>query len=146
MNKMQEYARDLTHVGIYFVTLAALIGGIAWGASAAVETLAANPALQTISELLEPDKDEEQSKISHMIESSREIRDALARPVTGPAPLPAITASVEHGNLIARASHHSHARRTPKKIPREALDAMAQGPQTTNPVQVNPQFNLHRIY
>ena len=95
-----------------------------------------------MSAVLEADNDAERNKISHMVESSREVRAALAKPVLRP-PLAPITASVERGYL--RPGARSHAAR-PKKIPRRALDAIAQGAPTESPPRANPQVDLHKIY
>jgi hypothetical protein len=140
---MPQYGRDLTGVTAYFAAIAMLLGGIAWGVATAADALASSPAAQALSALLEADNDAERSKISHMIESSREIRAALAKPVLR-RPLPPITASVERGHLRPGAGRH--ASRPKSKIPREALDAMAQGMWTASPRRTDPQFDLHKVY
>jgi hypothetical protein len=143
---MRQHARDLTNAGIYLAAIGILAGSIALGASVVADAAASGPLWRSVSALLEPNKDEEQTRMSHMIESSREIRAALAKPQSLRPPLQPITASVAHGTLLGKG------RRSPihplSKLPPEAMDAMAQAPDTprASPVRLNPEFDRHKVY
>jgi hypothetical protein len=145
---MRRHARDLINAAIYLVVLGVLVGGTALGAGIVAHVLASTPALETISAVLEPNKEEEQSRMSQMIENSREIRAALAKPPPRRPPLQPITATLAHGKLRTAAGSKPPSQRTPK-LPREGLDAMAQGAPhmwQNTPVRANPQFELHKVY
>jgi hypothetical protein len=143
---MRQDARDLTNAGIYLAAIGALVGSIALSASVVAGTVASGPLWHNVSALLEPNKDEEQTKMSHMIESSREIRAALAKPQPQRPPLQPITASIAHGALLAKGRHSpSHQL---SKLPPEAMDAMAHAQDTprVSPVRANPEFDRHKVY
>jgi hypothetical protein len=151
---MRQNPRDLTNAAIYLTVLGMLVGATALGAGVVANVLASTPALQTISAVLEPNKEEEQSRMSQMIENSREIRAALAKPPPQRPPLQPITAKLAHGKLrtAARPAPEAAPRRAPKR-PREAMDAMAQGAphmwqrqSTPSAVRANPQFEWHKVY
>jgi hypothetical protein len=143
---MRQDARDLTNAGIYLAAVGALIGSIALSVSVVAGTVASDPLWRSASAWLEPNKDEEQTKMSHMIESAREISAALARPQPPRPPLQPITASVAHGALLGKG------RRAPShqlsKFPPEAMDAMAHAQDTprVSPVRANPEFDRHKVY
>jgi hypothetical protein len=145
--QMRQNARDLTSAGIYLVAICALAASVVLSAAVVANALASGPAW-TILALLEPNKEEEQTKMSQMIESSREIRAALAKPQPPRPPLQPVTASVAHGTLLAK-GRRSHPHHGPKLSP-QAMDAMAQAqapemPRFT-PVRANPVFDRHKVY
>ena len=145
---MRQGARDLTYAGIYLAVVGALVGSIGLGMAVVAGTVTSGPAWQTVSALLEPNKDEEQTKMSHMIESSREIRAALAKPPPPRPPLQPITASVAHGTLLAKGRRSLPSSPQLSKLPVEAMNAMAQAHEASSvsPVRANPQFDRHKVY
>jgi hypothetical protein len=146
--QMRQNARDLTSAGIYLVAICALVASVVLSAAVVANAVASGPAWQTISALLEPNKEEEQTKMSQMIESSREIRAALAKPPPPRPPLQPVTASVAHGTLLAK-GRRSHPHQV-SKLPPEAMDAMARVQEPAmpriSPVSINPTFDRHKVY
>jgi hypothetical protein len=96
---------------IYFGALATALALAALGLTAVVKASAG------LSEASAPDK----TLLELQIESSREIRRALATPVAGPPQLPPITARPARD--VREAAQVMNP--TPKKLSREAMHAMA---------------------
>jgi hypothetical protein len=78
--------------------------------------------------------------LSLAVESAREIRAALAKPIPPPPPLQPITAQLAYGHLK---SGRSMVVKAPK-LPRAALDAMASA--DTGRAAPLPPVELHRVY
>jgi hypothetical protein len=144
---MRQNARDLANASIYLAAIGVLVASIALSVSVLAGTVASGPLWSGVSAFLEPNKDEEQTKMSHMIESSREIRAALSKPQPPRPPLQPITASVAHGRLLAKGRHQPHAPQL-SKLPPQAMDAFAQHTSHESPIRVraNPEFDRHKVY
>lgn len=97
----------LVYVGVIFTALAIIALGLMTAVKAAAGLSQSSPREKTVLEL--------------QVESSREIRKALATPLARVEPLPPITARPAR-DLRSIASVQT--RQTPK-LPQEALDAMA---------------------
>ena len=108
---MKRARRVSTIIIMYGAVVGVALGGIAFGLTAVVKA-ATGLSQQT---------QREQSLLDRRMESSREIRQALAKPLPRPEPLPPITARVAHdvgsGVVASRADR--------RKLMDEARDAFA---------------------
>jgi hypothetical protein len=138
---MNQDMRDLAHAGLYLLAATSLVIGGYTGAAYAVKHNHIAPVVAAALHAL--DTTTTPTRLSSQIESAREVRAALARPIPPPPKLPPITAKLAYGYLKPGGKDHMMAvasaapKRVPK-IPNEALDAMAMQPP---PVQASMGFS-----
>ena len=102
--------------------------------------------------LFDTEKDAGPTRLQLAVESSREIRTALATPLPPQQPLHPITAKLARGHLVP-GYRAAHAARTPAagekvhKLPKAALHAMASAkPERPAPVPAPPPVDIHQVY
>ena len=135
---MSRNARDLRNAGLYLFAVTALAGGLVLCGGLISTHVGAGSAIQTV--VFDREAAPAPTRLSLAVESAREIRAALARPIPPPAPLQPITAQVAYGHLK---SGKSPVAKVPRLNP-AALDAMASADVGTQaPI---PRAELHRVY
>jgi len=145
---MSQYTRDLRNAAFYLVVLVTVAGGLVLGGVLSANRVDAGAAMQAIASVFDAeDEPQAPTRLSIAVESAREIRAALERPIPPPPPLPPITAQVAHGQFKPG---NKHANRPPR-LPKAALDAMASAEppafaQPAAPRAQLPRVELHRIY
>jgi hypothetical protein len=125
---------------LYLGTVAAALSVIALSSMALVKSSAGTSA----------DRSRERTQLDLQVESSREIRRALAAPMTIP-PLPPITARPARDLREIAAAHEKRPARP--KLSRAAMDAMAMGQSamdqsgaSESSVQNYPVPDRHKVY
>lgn len=147
---MSQETRDLGNAAVYLVALVVLAGGLVLGGILLAQRVDAGAAVdKIISVFSQDDEPEAPTRLSVAVESAREIRAALERPIAGPPPLQPITAQVAHGHFKPGRHAASGAASRPPKLPKAALDAMASAEPPSappRPLVSLPRVELHRIY
>jgi hypothetical protein len=145
---MSQESKDLRNAALYLVALLLLAGGLVFGGILVSQRVNAGAAIEKIISVLNVEEDEPDAptKLSIAVENAREIRAALARQIPPPPPLPPITAKVAHGHFKATGKHH--VAKSPPKLSREALNAMASAnmAEPPRPAAPLPRVELHRVY
>ncbi len=121
--RMRQHARDLAHAGTYLCCLGVLVAGVAYGAIARTTSIP-----DTLFGWLAPSLDRSESqptRLSIAVTNAREIREALAKPIPGPAPLPPITAKLAYGHLKPGWKGYAATAGMKPRLPKSGLDAMA---------------------
>jgi hypothetical protein len=139
---MSQNVRDLLNVVLYLVAVTTIGFGLVGISSAAVRQLPDSLLTSHFLSFIESDEDEASSRISDVVATAREVRQALQRPIPGPPPLPPITAKLQHGGPKVTIARTPPPKR--KKLSREAMEAMA-STQTGFP-PILPKIELHRVY
>ena len=119
---MRQHARDLAHAGTYLCCLVVLVAGVACGAVASTTSIP-----DTLFDWLAPslDRSEPQpTRVTIAVANAREIREALAKPIADPAPLPPISAKLAYGHLKPGGKGYAATAEKPR-LPKTGLDAMA---------------------
>jgi hypothetical protein len=134
---MQKSVRDLAHAEIYLCCLTALIMGVAFSSASSIPLI--------FSAIVPSNVNAEPTRLSIAVANAREIREALARPIPGPPPLPPITAGVAHGHLMPGGNGDwADAQQLPK-IPKRARDAWAMDTRDFRTRRaIRPE--LHKVY
>jgi hypothetical protein len=148
---MSQETKDLRNAAFYLAALVLLAGGLVVGGILLAQRVDAGAAVDKIISVFSQDDDDPDAptRLSIAVESAREIRAALERPIAGPSPLPPITAQVAHGHFKPGRHAASGAASRPLKLPKAALDAMASAepPSAPSPSRSSlPRVELHRIY
>jgi hypothetical protein len=143
---LRQHLRDLAHAGLYMLTLAVLLGGLTFVATAALTSLSGSTFSEWSADP-DPQEDTQENRISRVVANARQIQASLANPIPGPGPLPPITAKIAYGHLKPGAqSSQTTAYRNPK-IPKAALDAMAMDRSSIKQqVFSAPPPELHKVY
>jgi hypothetical protein len=154
--EMNHHLRDLAHAGLYLLCLALLLVAGVNGAAFALRQAA--PVVVAAADALDSDP-LDTSLLSVNVATAREIRQALSRPIPRPAKLEPITAKLAFGHLkpggkhsIASARERHKDASAAKRIPKEAMDAMAMDTsRQAAPVHFQQQHHavtpeLHKVY
>jgi hypothetical protein len=151
---MSRNTQDLLNVGFYLMAVSLLCTALAAGATLAVRA-APDAFAARIGPMFETER--APTRLSVATETARQIRAALNAPVPPLAPLPPITAKLAFGHL--KDGKHSASRTAKRKLPAEALDAMASaGPTASDGLALGrspttwtgsaaiPLIDKHRVY
>ena len=142
---MRQHARDLAQTGTYLCCLGVLVAGVAYGAVASTTSIP-----NMLSDWLSPSlvaSESPPTRLSVAVANAREIREALAKPVPGPAPLPPITAKLAYGHLKPGENGHAATAEKKPKLPKNGLDAMAMDV-STNSFRASSAVipEMHKVY
>ena len=109
---MTNQKHPLAALAVYGVVAFTLMGGIGLGVAAIATTaVVSSPSVQ------------DKTALQLRIESAREVREALAKPVPAPAPLPPITAKLERP--VPKVAARPAPQRNPEYAMRQARQAFA---------------------
>ena len=134
-------------VAFYLIGLT-FVGGLLVAAGSYAQHMAVGTHWQAT--LLDTEKDAGPTRLQLAVESSREIRTALATPLPPREPLQPITAKLARGHLVP-GYRAVHAARAPAagdkvhKLPKAALNAMASA-KPEKPAPAPTTVDIHRVY
>ena len=140
------HGRDRAHAGKYIYCLGVLVAGVAY--CAVVSTTTSIP--ETLFDWLASSSDRSEpqhTRLSIAVANAREIREALAKPISGPAPLPPITAKLAFGHLKPGAKGYTATGEKKPRLPKNGLDAMATGA-SANSFKASSAVipEMHKVY
>ena len=139
-NAMHQCARDLANAGSYLIAILILVGAFSFGGMAA---LSPKSSLIGWAAMEEQPPQKQLTHLDRAVATAREIREALAKPIPGPAPLPPITAKLAYGQLKPNGKG-AVAERGPV-LPKAAVDAMAMDLSSyRSSSAVRPE--MHKVY
>ncbi len=142
--QIRQHARDLAKAGFYLCCIVGLVSTAVRAGSAARQEPTEWIDLGWVSPSSER-SDPAPTRISTVVANAREIREALAKPIPRPDPLPPITAKLAYGHLKPGGKGMLAVAGKKTKVKHEALDAMAQDTSWHRSSSiVAPE--LHKIY
>ena len=147
--RMRQGARELAHAAIYLCGVGALVAGIAYAIGSSSASVVGTFFSWAAPLLDSPEP--QPNRLSIMVANAREIRQALARPVPGPEPLPPITAKVAYGHLRPGGKGQVIMAEKKPKLPMKGFNAMAMstGPKGALEARVvtrNAVPEVHKVY
>lgn len=121
---MSANTRDLAKAGVYILGIGLLLGSVALAGASAFRELPHSLVFNWAANLIEPAGTQE-TRLSQALTNSREIKAALAKPISRPEPLAPITAKLAYGHLRPGGSGTSAHHAEKLRLPKAALEAKA---------------------
>ena len=143
--RTHHHSRDLVSAAAYVVAVAAVVASLAF--LPAPWTLVTLATIDTGSAIFET-QPPQPTRLNEAVANAREIREALARPIPGPPPLPPITAQIAYGHLRPGGKGYAGNEQAKPRLPQAARDAMAMDNLSNQFYRGNKPVmpELHKVY